>query len=163
MKFGGGVSAALTVAEQAAESGAGNGTEKWRGRVRIAVAGAFLLGSSLHFIATETEMRLIPGWIPWHRELVYLSGVAEILGAVALLVPRTRRAAAWGLALLLVAVFPANINQTVTHISMGGFMDSRFYHWTRWPLQPIFIAVVLWSGGMWRNGESGEAAKSFLR
>jgi len=161
MKFGVGAWAALTVGEQVAESG--SGTRKWRGRVRVAVAGAFLLGASLHFVATETEMRLIPGWIPWHRELVYVSGVAEIVGAVGLLVPRTRRAAAWGLALLLIAVFPANINQTITHISMGSFMDSRFYHWTRWPLQPIFIAVVLWSGGAWRNSKSGEAAKPFLR
>lgn len=140
----------MTVGERAVASGPGNQTEsqrgKWRGRVRVAVAGVFLLASSLHFVATETEMRLIPEWMPQHRALVYLSGVAEIAGAVGLLIPRTRRVAAWGLALLLIAVFPANINQTVMHIPMGGFMDSRLYHWVRWPLQPAFIAVVLWCG-----------------
>lgn len=119
---------------------------RWRGRVRLMVAAGFLLAGSLHFTATETEMRLMPDWLPWHRELVYLSGVCEIAGAVGLLVPHTRRVAAWGLALLLLAVWPANINQAVNDIQLGGVFNSRAYQWGRLPFQPLFIVIVLWCG-----------------
>lgn len=120
--------------------------ERLRGRVRLAVAAVFLLAASLHFTATETEMRLMPGWLPWHRELVLASGALEIAGAVGLLVPRTRRVAAWGLALLLVAVFPANVNQAVNDIQLGGIANERAFHWLRLPLQAPMIWLVLWCG-----------------
>lgn len=116
-----------------------------RGRTRVVVAIIFLFAAGLHFTATDTEVRLMPRWLPLQRELVYASGIAEIIGAVGLLVPRTYRAAGWWLALLLLAVFPANINHTITQVQMGGFMDTRLYHWLRLPLQPVFIAVVLWA------------------
>lgn len=117
-----------------------------RDRVRLAVAAVFLFAASLHFTATETEMRLLPGWLPWHRELVLASGVLEIAGAVGLLVPRTRCLAAWGLALLLLAVFPANVNQAVSDIQLGGITNIRAFHWLRLPLQAPMIWLVLWCG-----------------
>jgi len=115
-----------------------------RGRVRLAVAAMFLLAGGLHFVATETEMRLMPDWLPAHRELIYLSGICEIAGAVGLLVPRTRRAAGWGLALLLVAVFPANVNQFVNNIQLGGVFNDRTFQVLRLPLQAPLIWLVLW-------------------
>lgn len=108
------------------------------------MAATFLLASSLHFVATDTEMRLMPDWLPAHRELVYLSGMCEIVGAVGLLVPRTRRAAGWGLALLLVAVWPANVNQFVNNIQLGGVFNSRAFQVVRLPLQAPLIWLVLW-------------------
>src|SRR5580704_18915303 len=69
----------------------------------------FLLGGVAHFSLTETEMRIVPTWIPWPRAAVLVSGVFELLGAVGILIPITRRAAGIGLFLLTIAVTPANV------------------------------------------------------
>jgi uncharacterized membrane protein len=69
----------------------------------------FLVGGIAHFAFTETEMRIVPPWLPWPRAVVLASGVFELVGAAGLLHPRTRRWAAWGLFALTVAVTPANI------------------------------------------------------
>jgi uncharacterized membrane protein len=54
----------------------------------------FFIGGIAHFVFTEAEMRIVPPYIPWPREAVLVSGVFELLGAVGLLWPPTRRAAA---------------------------------------------------------------------
>lgn len=87
----------------------------------------------------------IPSWLPWHQELVALSGGAEIIGGVAALVPRTRRAAGWGLIALLVAVFPANVNMAVNHTqSLERPLVDRLL-WLRLPVQALLIAWVWWT------------------
>lgn len=110
----------------------------------VALAATLLAAASLHFVATDAEEQLVPGWLPWRRELVYISGAAEIAGALGLLVPRTRRAAALFVAALLVAVFPANVNHAVNNIQLGGVMNSRLYQWGRLPLQAPLILWALW-------------------
>jgi len=69
----------------------------------------FLVGGIAHFAFTETEMRIVPPWLPWPRAIVLVSGVFELAGAAGLLHPRTRRWAAWGLFALTIAVTPANV------------------------------------------------------
>ncbi|MCG2591500.1 DoxX family protein [Ramlibacter sp. XY19] len=70
----------------------------------------FLVGGIAHFAFTETEMRIVPPWLPWPPlAIVLVTGVFELAGAAGLLLPRTRRWAAWGLFALTVAVTPANV------------------------------------------------------
>jgi len=69
----------------------------------------FFIGGIAHFVATETEMRIVPPWVPWPRAAVLVSGVFELLGAVGLLWRPTRRAAGIGLFLLAIAVTPCHI------------------------------------------------------
>ena len=69
----------------------------------------FLLGGIAHFAFTETEMRIVPPWLPSPRAIVLVSGVFELAGALGLLHRRTRRWAAWGLFALTIAVTPANV------------------------------------------------------
>lgn len=116
--------------------------------IRLAVSVGFLVAGSLHFFALDAEMRLIPAFLPWRRGLVLLSGLAELVGALALLHPQSRRPAAYGLAALLVAVFPANINHAVNNIQLGDAPAPLLYHLIRLPLQPLLIWVTLWSGGI---------------
>ena len=112
---------------------------------RVAIAGVFLVTGTLHFLRPEAFVRIVPPMLPWPRALVYVSGLCELAGAVGLLIPRVRQAAAYGLVALLIAVFPANIYMAVAHVSFGGWLDQPLYHWIRLPFQAVLIAWVLWS------------------
>jgi uncharacterized membrane protein len=70
----------------------------------------FMLGGIAHFVATDFFVAIMPPYIGFHREIVYISGVFEILGAIGILIPATRRWAGIGLLLLVVCVSPANIH-----------------------------------------------------
>ena len=84
----------------------------------------------------------MPSWIPDPLAMVYVSGVAEMLGGIGLLVPAVRRAAGIGLILLLVAVFPANVQMLAN--AMHG-KESVVYVtllFLRLPVQPLLIVWV---------------------
>src|ERR1700691_5072443 len=70
----------------------------------------FLVGGIAHFAITDSEMKIVPPWLPERRLLVLVSGIFELLGAIGLLSGRTRSAAGWGLVLLALAVTPANFH-----------------------------------------------------
>lgn len=97
-----------------------------------------------HFIAPDAYVAIMPKALPAHLLLVYVSGVAEILGGLGLILPATRRLAAWGLVLLLVAVFPANINMAVNNLPLGDHHLPTWALWMRLPLQVVFIAWAWW-------------------
>ena len=108
---------------------------------------AFMLASGIgHFATVDAYVAMVPASFPAPRLLVWLSGVAELAGAVGLVVPwpSIRRAAAIGIILLLVAVFPANINMAVNHISPPGMHISPMALWLRLPFQVLFIAWAWW-------------------
>jgi uncharacterized membrane protein len=84
-------------------------TGPWRSVWKTAFAALFLVSGVAHFLATDAYMRIMPPYLPYHRELVLLSGAFEVALGVLLLVPATSRLAAWGLIALLIAVFPANV------------------------------------------------------
>lgn len=94
----------------------------------------------------------MPPYLPWHLELVYLSGVFEILGGLGLLIPRVSRVAAWGLVALLVAVFPANLHMAMSGIQVDGFPSRPWMAWARLPFQAVFIAWCLWCTRSERQG-----------
>jgi uncharacterized membrane protein len=70
----------------------------------------FMLGGIAHFVSPDFFVAIMPPYIGFHREIVYISGVFEILGAIGILIPATRRWAGIGLLLLVVCVSPANIH-----------------------------------------------------
>jgi uncharacterized membrane protein len=106
---------------------------------RWGFAGLFLVSGILHFAKPEPFVRIVPPMLPHRTELVMISGAAEILGGIGLLIPRTRRVAGYGLALLLVAVFPANIYMAVAHVTFPGILGNRWLQWLRLPLQMPLI------------------------
>ncbi len=112
---------------------------------RSALGIVFILASSLHFTSSEAELKLIPEFLPWRLQALYITGIFEFLGGIGLLIPRFKRAAAWGLVALLIAVFPANLYHAVKDIQLGGMLNSRLYQWGRLPFQAVFIWLVLWS------------------
>lgn len=71
---------------------------------------AFLIAAGVtHFVNPGFFLKIMPPYLPFHLELVYLSGLFEIALGISLLIPRLSRIAAWGTIALLIAVFPANI------------------------------------------------------
>ena len=111
---------------------------------RWLTAGVFMASGVLHFVATDTYEKIVPPVLPNPPALVYISGIFEILGGLGLLVPRTRRAAGYGLAALLVAVYPANIYHAFSGLKTGSLIDHPLYHWIRLPLQFFMIWEALW-------------------
>lgn len=114
--------------------------------LRVPFALLFAASGVNHFSHTAWFMRLMPPYLPWHRELVLLSGAAELLLAVLLLSPRHSRLAAWGLVALLVAVFPANVHMAMTSGTPAAAMPevSPLLSWLRLPLQSVLLAWALW-------------------
>lgn len=95
-----------------------------------------------HFTNVEWFMKIMPPYLPYHKELVYLSGAFEIILGMMIIFEKTRALGAWGLILLLIAVFPANIYLAQTN---GAAMNtSAAIAWGRLPFQAIFIAVAYW-------------------
>ena len=115
---------------------------------RVLVAASFVLVGVSHFTDPETFLAIMPPYLPWHLELVYLSGLFEILGGVGLLIPQLRRTAAWGLLALLVAVFPANIYMLTDEVYLPGMDGEPWMLWARLPFQAFFALGVAWAGGL---------------
>jgi uncharacterized membrane protein len=100
------------------------------------LAALFVGAGLLHFLHPETYLRIMPPALFAPRLLVLLSGVAEIAGGLGLLLPATRRWAAWGLLVLLLAVFPANIYMLQIHEQLH---IPAWVAWARLPLQPLLM------------------------
>ena len=95
-----------------------------------------------HFTIPEWFLQIVPPSLPYKLELVYISGFLEIILGVMLLIPATRFYAAWGLILLLIAVYPANIYLAQTN---GAAMNTTpLVAWGRLPFQFVFIALAYW-------------------
>jgi len=103
----------------------------------------FFIGGIAHFAATETEMKIVPLYIPWPRAAVLLTGVFELLGAVGLLWRPTRRAAGIGLLLLTFAVTPCDIYM----LQRAELFPSipLWALWLRLPIQVALLALIAWS------------------
>ena len=98
-----------------------------------------------HLLDASWFVQIMPPYLPYHYELVYISGFFEILFGILLLIPSYRFLAGWGLILLLVAVYPANIYLAFNEVPQRALGVSSFIvSWVRLPMQFIFIALAYW-------------------
>jgi len=102
----------------------------------------FVIGGIAHFVATETEMRIVPPWIPWPRAAVLVSGVFELLGAAGLMWRPSRRVAGVGLIMLTIAVTPCHIYMLQR---ADLFQVPEWALWLRLPIQVALLALIAWS------------------
>lgn len=109
----------------------------------FALSVIFLFSGVNHFLNTDFYTGMMPAYLPAHRELVYLSGVLEVLGGVGLLFPFARARVGVGLVLLLVAVFPANLHMAMNPETFTEFSAGALY--LRLPLQFVLMAWVFWA------------------
>lgn len=131
---------------------AGNGTWGWaRATLRGFLALFYLVAGVFHLARPGPFVTITPGWVPLPYEVVLVTGIAELAGAVALAQPWSvplRRAAGIGLALYAVCVFPANINHMFLDMAKVQPTLGWGYHVPRMFAQPLVVWLALWVGNV---------------
>jgi uncharacterized membrane protein len=128
----------------------------WAAATRVGLAVMLCFTAAAHFNSMRSDLiRMVPPAVPNPELMVTFTGACEVLGAIGLLVPQTRRAAAAALVLFLIAVLPANIHAARAGVTLGGADATPLI--PRIALQVLFIALVWWAG--WRrDGKTPRAA-----
>ncbi len=103
-----------------------------------------VVSGTLHFIFPEPFIKIVPNFLPFAAALVYISGLLEIIWGIGLLIPAVSQAAAWGLVVLFIAVYPANINMAVNHIQIANIPNENWFQAIRLPFQFVLIAWAWW-------------------
>ena len=111
------------------------------------LAGFFTFAGVMHFVTPRSYEAIMPPSLPRHRELVLVSGVAEIAGGLAVVLPGSRRLARWWLLALLLAVFPANVHMAVNPEQVRELDLNRVPRWALWARLPLQPLAMLW---VWR-------------
>ena len=127
------------------------------------MATLYVIAGVLHFVRPAAYLPMMPAYLPAHLALIYASGLAEVLGGLGLLWPRTRRAAAWGLVALLLAVWPANLHIALENVPLFGATEGAGpWNWVRVVFQ---VPLILWAwlytrpgAPVARNGATEEEA-----
>ena len=131
-----------------------NAVKTLKNNAAVATGLTFIFTGVTHFFVPDKFMEMMPPFVPAPLLMVYVSGFFEICGGIGLIIPRMRRAAAMGLILLLLAVFPANIYTALNNVQLGGFMSHPVYQWLRLPMQLVLIWWVWWTA----NGKHKDLA-----
>jgi len=120
-----------------------------RTALRIVLAVFYAVAGYFHLVRPEPFLTVMPSLVPWPEAVVYWTGIAEIVGAFALVQPislRLRRAAGIALALYALAVWPANINHFAMDMASEDGGLGLAYHVPRMFAQPVLIVWALWAG-----------------
>ncbi len=120
-------------------------------RSQKALAGFFAFAGTMHFVIPRSYEAMMPPSLPRHREAVIASGLAEIVGAVAVVPAGSRRFARWWLLGLLIAVFPANLHMALNPEQVRGLDLDRVPRWVLWARLPLQPLAMLW---VWRATRS---------
>ncbi len=98
-----------------------------------------------HVMFAEGMAMMLPDFIPYKMELVYLTGILEAMAAVGILIPTYQKLTGWLLIVFFVLILPANIYAAINHVNLEAATfdgDGPSYLWYRVPLQLFFIAWV---------------------
>jgi uncharacterized membrane protein len=107
---------------------------------RTLLAVLFVVAGVAHLLITPVFVSIMPTYLPAPTLLVQISGIAEILGGLGLLIPATQPVAAWGLILLLFPVLPANLNMAL-HSSHWPSTPA----WLLWARVPLQLPLLYWA------------------
>ena len=104
------------------------------------MATIYVAAGILHFVKPDTYSSIVPDWLPYPLALVYISGGVEIAGGLMLLPVATRRFGAWLIILLLIAVFPANVQMSVNY-----YREHNPYFWLTILRLPLQVVLIWWA------------------
>lgn len=122
--------------------------ERTRTGMRYVLAGAYALVGIVHLRSPDGFMAIVPDWVPHPEQVIFVTGICEILGGIALLTGRLRYLAGIMLAAYAVCVFPANIKHAVEGITIGHTKLGWWYHGPRLLFQPVIVWWALFAGGI---------------
>jgi uncharacterized membrane protein len=110
----------------------------------ILVTGYLVAGIN-HFINPQSYYRIIPAYLPYPVLLNILAGVFEILFALLMIRPKTRKVASYGIILMLIAFLPAHITMLAdAPVKLGNLLVTPTIAWIRLLLQPVLILWAWW-------------------
>ena len=112
------------------------------------MAAIYMIFGIIHVATPDPFLPIMPDWVPFPRDIVVLTGLCEIAGALGLLIPRTRWLAGVMLAIYAVCVYPANIKHAVDHVVVPQLPNSWWYHGPRLAFQPVFVWWALFCAGV---------------
>ncbi len=116
----------------------------WPDAARYALAVLFTFTAASRLTPMREDLiRMVPRWLHYPRALVYLTGALELAGAIGLLIPALQHLAGLGLAALLVAMFPANVNAAQNDVTLRGRSPTPL--WQRLPMQLVFLGLTWWA------------------
>ena len=121
------------------------GLDDWRGRMRWGLALALIFTGIDHLMNPGRYLPMMPAFLPLHAEIVLFTGLCELAGALALMIPRLRHLAGIMLAIYFLFVFPANIKDAVEGLSVEGLPAANWYYWVRLAFQPLVIWWTLYA------------------
>lgn len=109
--------------------------------ISLFIMALFYVGAGVyHFMRPQFYQKIMPPWLPYHLSLIYISGAAEIILGALLFFPQTRVVAAWGIIVLLVAVFPANVQMLLNFIRIH-----HPYTWAAALRLPLQLILIWWA------------------
>jgi uncharacterized membrane protein len=108
----------------------------------VGLSVSFAFFSYGHFAMTNELVEMLPAWVPGHTAIILITGAFEILIAVGLLLPPTRRAVGLVAAAVLLLFFPANVYASLRNVGPGGHQTGPEYLIVRAPLQ---LVLLLWT------------------
>ncbi|PWT78248.1 MAG: hypothetical protein C5B59_02165 [Bacteroidetes bacterium] len=126
-----------------------NGQYEWALSGRIAMSAMLAFTAMGHFVFAEGMAMMVPGIVPYKKQLVYLTGIFEIAAAIGLLIPSLYRLTSWSLIVFFVLILPANINAALKRVDFQKKSNDGSgvgYLWFRVPLQIVFILWTYYSG-----------------
>jgi uncharacterized membrane protein len=119
--------------------------------LRWLIGALYVVAGHAHIRSPAPFLAITPGWVPWPEAVVFWTGIAELLGALALVQwvsPRLRQAGAMGLALYALCVWPANVNHMLLDMAKPDGGWGMVYHVPRLAAQPLLIWATLLTGGV---------------
>lgn len=123
------------------------GIDAWRRRARYGLCALYGIAGVLHIAIPKPFLSITPSWVPCAPDVILVTGLCEIAGAIGLLSPALRRHAGVALALYAVLVFPANVKHAIDSLSAPAVSPWQWlYHVVRLPMQPLLVWLAVFAG-----------------
>jgi uncharacterized membrane protein len=113
---------------------------------RAALAVMLIVTGISHFTSTDLMVEMMPDFLPAKREIVYFTGICELLAVFGLLWDKTSKLTAAMLIIFFIAILPANIIGSIKQVNLGGMENGVMYLLFRVPLQILFIFWAYYFG-----------------